>query len=177
MLIVIEGMDGTGKTTLANKIIERYPQFKYVHPVPSHGPEGMTGSYMVSEMLDIFRRVGIGENILTDRINLISDPIYGPICRGKCSFDYRNYNFVLKEFFEIKPLIIYCCPPANTILKNIRGSKQMAGVEYNWGKLLEAYNFLFANWNVLGVNFSAYDYTHSKEDQVFNYLEHYGVKR
>jgi hypothetical protein len=137
----------------------------------------MDGNYMVTGMVDLFERTRKGENIITDRINLISDPIYGPICRGKCSFNAEEYQSLLNAFMLLKPVIIYCRPPRSMIRRQMAEHFQMAGVIENSDRILEAYDFLFANWYVANFEYITYSWCLTPEpDILFSYLRLKGTK-
>jgi GTPase SAR1 family protein len=166
MLIVIEGMDGTGKTTLAKKLQEKFPQFEYQKPVPSEGPEGQTADYMINWMADRFKEIRSGANYIMDRINLVSEEIYGPICRGGSRLGADSITNVrmidlMSKFFSLHPIIIYCRPDNDTIIDNLKndGVFQMSGVLENSEKLIDAYDRFFGAWEKAGVPVIVYDYT------------------
>jgi hypothetical protein len=179
-LIILEGMDGTGKTTLAKTIQSNLPNFQYTHPVPSEGPAGQTEEYMVTGMLDLFKQVREGADIITDRINLISEEIYGPICRGKSTLRLGNYLRVKDELFNLipKPIIIFCRPELPVVLQNLEAENvlQMDGVKENHTALYKAYDRWFGDWLRKGIVcsnwFYIYDYTKDLKAELFmDFLE------
>jgi hypothetical protein len=160
MLVVLEGMDNTGKTTLANKIIEAFPTFKYIKPVASEGPGEQTGEFMMGGMRCLFNSVKQGENWVTDRINLISEPIYGPICRDYCKLSPQQIDEIMPEFLAVQPVIIYCSPSLESILKSINQGFQMDGVVTNSEKIYNAYDTFMEIWERVGI---AQHYTYNYE--------------
>ena len=161
LLVVVEGPDGSGKTALINKIIEKFPFLAYQKPVPSNGPEGQTGKYMIDWLNSRFSEIKSGANYIMDRINLVSEEIYGPICRG-VSMIYVDIRAVdtLSNFFGNKPIIIYCRPSKETIFENLNKdqSVQMAGVLENITEIIQAYDRFFNVWESVGIDIWHYDY-------------------
>jgi adenylate kinase family enzyme len=161
ILIVVEGPDGSGKTTLAEKLLKTFPQFEYQKPVPSKGPEGQTSQYMITWMNGRFKMVKSGTNYIMDRINLVSEEIYGPICRGYSMLcdDMRMVD-ALSNFFGTKPIIIYCRPDEETIFENLNKDQsfQMVGVRENITEIIQAYDRFFGVWESVGVDIQRYNY-------------------
>lgn len=87
ILIVVKGPDGSGKTTLIEQIMQEIPGLEYQKPVPSKGPSGISLEETLNWMATRFVQVIHGSNQIFDRIDLISELIYGPICRGKSRFE------------------------------------------------------------------------------------------
>lgn len=168
MLILIEGMDGTGKTTLANKLLKMFPQFEYKKPVPSKGPEGQNADHMINWMLKTFKEAK-ENNYLLDRVNLVSEEIYGPICRGFSILrDNEKMITVMSQFFALNPIIIYCRPQLGTIMDNLTKEPdiQMSGVLERAEPLVLAYDRFFDNWKKVGVEVIDYNYTITSEDKI-----------
>jgi hypothetical protein len=161
-LIVIEGMDGSGKTVLSEKIRKTFPKFEYIHPVPSHGPEGMDGEYMVQGMRDLFAKVRGGQLFVTDRINLISEVIYGPTCRGVSKLSPFDFARCLAEFLALQPIVIFCNPSYKAIEENIKKTFQMEGVSSNIIKLYRDYCMWIDVWRN---SFGAIEYNYLRDPQ------------
>lgn len=163
MLIVLEGMDNTGKTILAEKIMNRWNDFKYEKPVPSAGPEGQTEEYMLKDTQRVFDRVKNGENIVTDRLNIISEEIYGPICRTESRINESNHVEYMCKLFELNPVIIFCRPSDETILK-MGDQFQMDGVREKASHLIKAYDDFFG---VLKEVWDYYRYDYESDPEAF----------
>jgi len=110
-LIIIEGPDGSGKTTLAKMICGSFPEFIYIHS------PGKTDNREVAwDRLWWYKQI-INLDVVIDRCFIISEYIHGPILRGKNLIDmfqiseflgtYNNYedNFFIycDQIFEHKP--------------------------------------------------------------------------
>ncbi len=173
MLIAFEGPDGGGKTTLINRFRVHHPEFQYTKPVPEEGPKGQTEEYMVRTTKELFQRVKNGENFVSDRLNFLSEEVYGPICRNGSILSTRSFNELLFEYQdEVDPLLIYCRPSNPTIINNVNKNFQMDGVKQNIDKIIQAYDILMHALNNCGIDYYVYDYEKDPDaTQVLFYLE------
>lgn len=152
-MIIIEGVDNSGKTTLAKKL-SSYFDAPLVHsPGPKPTPEAMV--YWAE------RTFSIPGKMFYDRHPCISEVVYGLTLRHKNAFDTESGKRVTKLFYEAKPLIIYCHPPIEIIKRNM--GKQMGGVKENLDELLAAYDKFMSYLKIRGFLIVDYDYTHSEE--------------
>jgi len=120
-LIIVEGPDGGGKTTLLNKLQAQF-DLPVAPRVVSKDTEAMVDLVKWTEV-----NVGQGfQSELYDRHRLVSEPIYGSITRvtAQPGFDdpvwLQRMNFLFYEICE--PLIIYCLPPLWTVVANVNKS-------------------------------------------------------
>lgn len=89
MLIILEGADGTGKTTLAGQLEDRIGA-KILH----RGPPGQ--DVITEYARDIqWYRPGQGVHVICDRWHL-GELIYGPLLRGKSAFTRETFAHVEK---------------------------------------------------------------------------------
>jgi hypothetical protein len=75
VIIILEGPDGAGKTTLARTLTERY-KLLYWHEGPT--PQDAEPLYYYGAALDSFR----GKDVVIDRFAL-GERVYGPLLRGE----------------------------------------------------------------------------------------------
>lgn len=96
MIVIIEGMDATGKSTLAHRIHTRFGW----RVQPSEGPPKYSG-----EINERIRRYFTLHNhfVIYDRHPCISQPIYSQF-RGGDEVDPT----LIEQIYSLSPFIIYC---------------------------------------------------------------------
>ena len=179
MLIVLEGFDGTGKTTAAKAIIRQFPGYTYYKPAPSSGPTEKSGEEMVLATMELFERVKNGENIVADRLHMVSEVIYGPVCRERSKIDIEQFCFMWQKLMKLDVVIIYCCPPFDVVYNFLitDQEQQMSGVLANAECLYSKYKDFFSSFRLW---FPVWDHDYTRDPQyteLFNFLSFYlGVK-
>lgn len=118
-MIVVEGPDGAGKTTLIQKLSEDLG-IDVAPRVVSEQTKAMTD---LRKWTDDNLRMGF-QTLLFDRHRLISDPIYRAVL-GEYNpelYDWAWLSRAVDLFYNLKPgppVIIYCLPPLDVVLKNV----------------------------------------------------------
>ena len=130
-IIVLEGVDNTGKTTLAEQISIRYGL-----PVQhSGGPCKYPGEInkRLSHFLDMTR-------VVFDRHVAISQPLYGSI---KEPSEEMPSDDLVRRFYRSYPFIIYCDPISepdfDRVSSSVETPEHRAMVAKNYNKLLASY--------------------------------------
>jgi deoxyadenosine/deoxycytidine kinase len=135
MSIVIEGIDASGKSTLAAIIARRLA----LTIVESEGPPRYVG-----EMNHRVERYGSIPRALFVRHPCVSQPIYGKM---RSDADRIDDTF-LKEFYDQKHLFIYCDPLNKKleghVLKSTDRPEHVDVVDKNFDRILLAYR----NWAI-----------------------------
>jgi hypothetical protein len=98
MLIVIEGVDATGKSTLAQHLSDVLGR---IAVIPSEGPPRFPGEINMR-----LERYSTYDDVIFDRHPAISQLIYQQIRPTHEPID----DFYIKQFYERQPLFIYCDP-------------------------------------------------------------------
>lgn len=101
MIIIIEGPDGSGKTTLANKLSQQtgYP---VVHRSAPKSEEEK------AEMLAMYKQaIAESKDIIFDRC-WYSEMVYGPVMRDKACMSYEDMYELEHDLAKVGALIIYC---------------------------------------------------------------------
>jgi predicted HAD superfamily Cof-like phosphohydrolase len=164
-ILIVEGVDFSGKTTLVNKLQKDLNLFSLKSPRPHSPQDILTIASRTNQMAE-------GMDIICDRIALISEPIYGAVCRKHLPslIEPQVADFMLES---MQPIIIWCCPPWDHVKKC--SNDQMEGVKENLQELYGAYrdSILRINDRMIVL---AYDFTvTSYEDllsEVAGYLDH-----
>jgi len=116
-MLIIEGPDGAGKTTLIDKIEKRLGLTREPRAV-SHDAVPLTsmGQYTMREL-----DKGFGKRVY-DRFNLISSPFYAmlpdPTFREEL-LDPEWLRDAWQKFRNVSPMIIVCLPPLEVVRANV----------------------------------------------------------
>lgn len=117
-MIIVEGPDGAGKTTLIEKLSNALELPIAPKVVDSH----TNATTDLVKWVDYNIEKGLTRT-LYDRHRLISEPIYGPVVRGHLEPGFDNYHWLhtrQQQFRDMKPLLIWCLPPIEEVLKNLK---------------------------------------------------------
>jgi len=152
-MIVVEGMDNSGKTTLVSRL--RFATGASV--IKSCGPQ--------EDYKDLFlwtrqqlERPNTRPLYIYDRFTIISDPIYSSVIRDKNPFfEHPEGRLLIEEFLKQEPLIIYCNPGLERITKFGKRA-QMEGVIENAEELFEKYEEMIRYLRVRGGHVKNFDY-------------------
>lgn len=109
-MLIVEGPDNSGKSTLIDRLKKRFPNVTVTH---SGGPP-QSDAEIRQRMNDlIYTHQGTAS--ILDRIPCISEAVYGPILRGQ---DFFKGSPALGRLIQARVPIIYCRPP-NSVLCNL----------------------------------------------------------
>ena len=163
-MIIVEGPDNSGKSTLINQLIKDL-ELKEVKRT-FHGPTTDIEN-LYSRTLEVINAAIKTDqpNIIIDRFSLIGEDIYGPILRGKNLWDVIPQDKI--KFWQavnkLNPFIIYCRPSLDVILdmknhqvKIYDTPEHVKRVQEKQKLIVSAYDNYFANWK--SHNFYSYDY-------------------
>lgn len=147
--MLVEGLDSSGKTTLANQIASFF-KTEVRHDL---GPK--TFHDMSEWMLEQVPIINHGGPVAVyDRWPLISEGVYGPLLRGKSEFDQLSSTAVaasaLWDYYtgHYRVVIIYCNPGLERIRETLENNEQMHGVADNLNHLYGAYEEQMAGWEL-----------------------------
>lgn len=129
-MIILEGADGTGKTTAAQEI-SRYLRVPLVH---SDGPDLVKFSSVFN-----FHAARPDQIVVYDRFYL-SEFIYGPIIRGTIMVPQWFKDYSERVWFPaIKPMVIWCDTEDEVAITSVADREEMAGVKENHAAILKGY--------------------------------------
>jgi len=147
-MIIVEGMDNTGKTTLIKNLVS---EFKLdVRGSPSH----LVGTPQLMLWVEDEIEIKYDKPPIYDRWPLISEEVYGPMLRGSSDAEGRFIGWAAR----MCALIIYCKPPIEKIL-NFGTRAQMEGVITHGKLLVKEYDKVMKRYAQQGWGVVMYDYT------------------
>lgn len=138
MLIIVEGCDGSGKSTLVQKLRRELP-YNWVcqsQGYPRTAENASRGAQWLEAAPPEFF-------IICDRHPLLAERVYGPIIRNENIFlgtAFEDMENVLD--FLHGALVIYCRPPITVIEQGVRTQRQMEGVSTHLRSLVSEYDLL-----------------------------------
>lgn len=112
-MLIIEGIDGVGKTTLV-EYLQSYGMKKYHFDYDSKNMD-LFSKYMKVLLED-------DSELVLDR-SFISEIVYGPVIRNKCKLSLEDYTKLLIAYKNAGAKIIYLTAPKDVLLKRRNDEK------------------------------------------------------
>ena len=142
MFVIVEGCDGSGKTTLIKKL-RRTTKRHVLILSRANPPETLTDIYRVLAWVGRRPRA---LDLIMERHPFIGEWIYGSIVRNedKVARHYPTFDSRIPLLLNAD-YIIYCRPDHSNIINNIESNPdvQMEGVIENLGAIISAYDMAF----------------------------------
>ncbi|WNO27814.1 thymidylate kinase [Microbacterium phage Huwbert] len=136
-MIIVEGPDGAGKSTLIRELVD-VTGFEVAPRVVSKETEAMVDlKVWVEDNLDLGPH-----DAIYDRYRLISEFIYGPTLRITQQPGFTDPDWVLhhlSKLYKNDPIIIYCLPPLDTVRYNLEGDADNTRVVDHIQQIYTAY--------------------------------------
>lgn len=168
MIIILEGPDGSGKTTLAKRIAKRF-----------NGNRIHSGGKIYTEKeydrrMEYLKKLARGNTVnVIDRVTWISERIYSDALGRKKIVSEEKMN---KDMKSLNCKVIYCRPTSLTIdrmvvdnSKEHKSPELYEQIKDNYGKILEGYDTFFAGKKPF-VNIK-YDYDKDDIKKVYNFIK------
>lgn len=161
-IVVVEGSDGAGKTTLIERAREGQRERYFLTVRASRYPPNLKTAFQYLQWVKHQRDF----DVLLDRIHFISDRVYGPLLRNEDLFKDLPLDFGLRE----AAVIIHCRPPLETILANVAKTNQMVGVSDHTREIVARYDALMGRLKSIGRRVVTYDYTGDDPKSLWRYI-------
>lgn len=135
MRVLIEGPDGSGKSTLVGKFQERYPKLELIERActSEDGPVRDLAGWVNQDFVRPSRGFW-----LYDRHPLVSELIYSPALNRPLNPSFQNKLWLsqaLNQFQSRGYYVIICLPPFGEVIRNVAvnhgGTKHQDGVKEN----------------------------------------------
>lgn len=139
-MIVVEGLDNTGKTTLVSKILEEFPELVYR---PSIG-----NKHDVTQIIDQAHDEAFAwsklKHTVADRSRLISEYIYNPILKKRpLAFSFHGFLEMFGSFLQQDNLVVLCHRNRLQIEGTFNEREQLGGVRQHLTDLDNQYSALY----------------------------------
>jgi len=151
-MIIVEGMDNSGKSTLCEGLAERF-NLRVIKR--AQGPPTDKDKFLSM----VVRLLTVDPEVIYDRHPIISEAVYGPILREKNALNEElAWDDWMNALLDREPLIVYCRPPEEKILC-FDDRDQMVGVPENAKRLIRRYDQVMLAIGNKASLFVRYDYT------------------
>ena len=149
-MIILEGTDNTGKTTLAQDLVARFHHLGlYMVKSPGSGPT--LGDWIIKELKKN------DQAAIYDRF-FFSEYVYGPVLRGKVCYTRTQDPEMVRLMCKAQPVVIWCSRPPERIAVSFDEREQMEGVVDNLKQIEEKYQQVMLGYLYLLRYFVKYDY-------------------
>jgi thymidylate kinase len=121
-VILIDGPDGAGKTTLSEMLIrEKVTNMNLVSPKRAH-----PNMHLAHSTKDYLQRYSHNNRVSVDRF-IFSELVYGPILRGGCCFTHLESSQMIADLFQSQSVVIFCLPDVNSLIFKKDESTEVIG--------------------------------------------------
>lgn len=163
MGIIVEGADGSGKTSLVRHLLEVYPQLELQPRVVSKDTESMVD---LEKWVEADNKLPRDPKRLYDRHRMVSHPIYNGILGRDMTGSWQDFEWLEAQWVEFKNqghLMLYCLPPRALVVHNCEVSIDNATIAPVAGRVWDAYSAHVAMIQRYHSRTMLYDYTGSTE--------------
>lgn len=160
-IVVVEGCDGSGKTTLIERARENQRDRYFMTVRASRYPPDIASSFQYLQWVKY-----CPHDCILDRIHFISDRIYGPILRDEDLFKALPLQFGIQQMGAV----VYARPPTEVILENLSHSVHLRGVVQNAERIIERYDEVMDTLKLRGVKVLKFDYTQDEPVGFWRYV-------
>lgn len=169
-MIILEGPDGGGKTTLLEQLSAHYTTIQVNERASTSGAQGGPVADLYEWAHRDVHSWRDADLRFYDRHPFVSEYIYGPAVRGHV--DPRFFTTPLRRRVQHRALLVLCLPPLEAVRASVSAERDMAGVATHIDTIWHLYASLRASWPL--VNFVHFDWTkHKPEDVVFPEVNHH----
>jgi adenylate kinase family enzyme len=114
-MMIIEGPDGSGKTTLAFRLAKMMECDRIHAGGPANTSSELRGR--MDFQLEFFGHI-------LDRASVVSEQVYGPIVRGKMLISKKEMRCYEEKFIDGGWILIYCRPRIETLIEYVESDME-----------------------------------------------------
>lgn len=111
MIVILEGIDKTGKSTLARKLVKELDGYYVKFSQPNGDP--------YQEYMGFLRSAKKHVNYVLDRF-CYGELVYGPMYRNESGITVDQLNFIELLMMQFNPIVVYCETSKETISRNFQ---------------------------------------------------------
>ena len=122
-IIICEGPDFAGKTTLTNDLMQKYRNHVYIHCAVTPNILSLHTNAIRSAL-----KLSQDFTVIIDRLHY-SELVYGPIFRNGVSYDVKKFDeyYTSSSFSNIEIYKILCLPPKEIVLEGFKKRAAQGG--------------------------------------------------
>lgn len=144
-MIIVEGPDNSGKSTLVNLILETFGDKVDVAPHNIKGPDGTRDKLWETEKPRVYSMLARGimakdRPAVCDRL-FFSELVYSELLGRECQWNWEEQRHICRVLTAISPPIIFCLPPLE-VVADYGDSHQLEGVRERTEQIYKAYEAL-----------------------------------
>jgi hypothetical protein len=174
-VIIVEGPDGAGKSTLVDQICKR---FDLVRGQRGTSDRSLLYTVTVPDAMNALGRAaaGIGEPPVWDRL-FFSEFVYYGLTTGKCQFNEAQRQHYLEVLAALRSPIILCQPPIAECQRNIAKEPPDPKHKKFNDALPDVYLAYVNMLKWMPAHTVVYDYTFEPPDRIFQIVQAYMTRR
>lgn len=168
-MVIVEGPDGAGKSTLVKQLQDLFPELK----TGERGTDNRDLLWTVtrSDTYNALRLALTPEEPprIWDRLYW-SEFVYYPFTSRECQFTIQDQMLIPSVIAGIAAPVIWCLPPKDLVLENEAKAHQMEGVSDNISDIYDAYVRMGRNLDDPRLN-ALFWYDYSGETPGYNFAQ------
>lgn len=143
-MIIVEGVDNTGKSTLIEMLSKRLNLYSVKVASRPESPDDILECWELLKGWDN----DVAGHLISDRIQFISEHVYGPICRQTNLVPDDLFHDILWRASHHPVVVVWCNPRAVFIKHTFKDRSQMDGVEKQLDKIIARYEEVMQEVNL-----------------------------
>lgn len=164
-MLIFEGADGAGKTTLINALKEQVPNAI----VASHGPYPDLSSNQLFEQYFDLMVAHQQKSLIFDR-SWLSEGIYGSVIRKNCRLDDSQLRMLERACLGMPCTWVFCEAPSRIQFQNWQTSDQYVESPVLFNEIRDRYRQAKALFNHTAHKVISYNYAEDKQEEMLSML-------